>query len=193
MADDKAARRGGALRSALIGAPLALLGAGAGFYGVYAGLVPSPGAGAATAAAERAAEGGSADSHGAAHAAAGAETETAHAGAEPVVATAGGALPLDGVYVPLKPILVTVGGRGEARHLQFAAELEVAPGAAAEVEAAMPRTVDVLTTYLRAVSPTDIQDPAAMLRMRAQMLRRVQVVMGEGKVRDLLVAEFVMR
>jgi flagellar FliL protein len=32
-----------------------------------------------------------------------------------------------------------------------------------------------------------------MLRMRAQMLRRVQVVTGEGLVRDLLVSEFILR
>ena len=60
------------------------------------------------------------------------------------------------------------------------------------MESLKPRAVDVLNTYLRAVDPADVDDPAAMLRMRAQMLRRIQVVMGEGKVRDLLVAEFIV-
>ncbi|MBC7156526.1 MAG: flagellar basal body protein FliL, partial [Rhodobacteraceae bacterium] len=34
--------------------------------------------------------------------------------------------------------------------------------------------------------------PAALVRLRAQMLRRVQVVAGAGRVRDLLVNEFVV-
>ena len=56
----------------------------------------------------------------------------------------------------------------------------------------MPRIVDVLNTYLRAVEVRDLEEPAAMARLRAQMLRRVQVVTGEGRVRDLLVTEFVL-
>jgi flagellar FliL protein len=56
----------------------------------------------------------------------------------------------------------------------------------------MPRVVDVLNGFLRAVDVTDLEDPAALLRLRAQMLRRVQIVTGEGAVRDLLVMEFVV-
>ena len=56
----------------------------------------------------------------------------------------------------------------------------------------MPRVLDVLNTYLRAVEVRDLEEPAALARLRAQMLRRVQVVTGEGRVRDLLVTEFVL-
>ncbi|MFL9503735.1 flagellar basal body-associated FliL family protein [Rhodopseudomonas palustris] len=38
----------------------------------------------------------------------------------------------------------------------------------------------------------EIEDPSAMARLRAQMLRRVQIVTGEGRVRDLLITEFVL-
>ncbi len=38
----------------------------------------------------------------------------------------------------------------------------------------------------------DLENPAAIQRLRAQMLRRVQVVTGEGRVRDLLVTEFIL-
>ena len=50
----------------------------------------------------------------------------------------------------------------------------------------MPRILDVLNSYLRAVELADLEDPSAMVRLRAQMLRRVQIVTGEGRVRDLL-------
>ena len=57
----------------------------------------------------------------------------------------------------------------------------------------MPRVLDVLNTYLRAV---DVKRPRGRrprcARLRAQMLRRIQVVTGEGMVRDLLVTEFVL-
>ena len=51
--------------------------------------------------------------------------------------------------------------------------------------------MDVLNIYLRALDPHELQEPAALLRLRAQMLRRVQIVTGPGMVNDLLVMEFV--
>jgi flagellar FliL protein len=96
-------------------------------------------------------------------------------------------------FLPLDPILITLGRGAELRQLQLTAQLEVAPERLAEVQALTPRVRDVLNTYLRAVDGAVIEDPAAMLRMRAQMLRRVQVVTGEGIVRDLLVSEFILR
>lgn len=96
-------------------------------------------------------------------------------------------------FVPLSPLVVALGSAREPRHLQFSADLEVTPEKVETVTLLMPRIVDVLNTYLRAIDPSDVENPASMLRLRAQMLRRVQVVTGEGIVRDLLVAEFVMR
>jgi flagellar FliL protein len=63
---------------------------------------------------------------------------------------------------------------------------------AGEVAMLKPRILDVLNGYLRAVDPAELEDPAALVRLRAQMLRRIQIVTGEGRVRDLLVTEFVM-
>ena len=60
------------------------------------------------------------------------------------------------------------------------------------VETVQPRVVDVLNSYLRAVKVADLEDPSALVRLRSQMLRRVQVVAGPGNVNDLLVMEFVM-
>ena len=94
-------------------------------------------------------------------------------------------------FVPVAPITVNLNAPGAARHLRFLAQLEVVPAHRAEVEALMPRIVDVLNTYLRAVDPPDLEEPAALTRISAQMLRRVQIVTGPGRVSDLLVMEFV--
>ena len=98
----------------------------------------------------------------------------------------------DVVFLEMPAFLVSLGAAGNGRILRFAATLEVEPGRRAEVERLMPRLLDVLNSYLRAVSPEEFGAPGALIRLRAQMLRRVQVVAGEGLVRDLLVTEFVV-
>jgi flagellar FliL protein len=100
---------------------------------------------------------------------------------------------LDGIaFVPMDPIMISLAPGASAKHLRFIGQLEVAPDHAVEVAGLMPRVLDVLNTYLRAVDVKDLEDPAALARLRAQMLRRIQVVTGEGRVRDLLITEFVL-
>lgn len=153
-------------KTMIIGAVLALLLGGGGFYVVYGGLVDLPVPPATTpeeAAKEKAVEDFKANA--------------------PVAA-----------FLPLEPIIVSLGGGETAlRQLQFVAQLEIEPGAEETIATLQPRIRDVLNTYLRAVRPADVENPAALMRMRAQMLRRVQVVTGDGVVRDLLISEFILR
>ncbi|MDQ2065284.1 flagellar basal body-associated FliL family protein [Xinfangfangia sp. CPCC 101601] len=115
-------------------------------------------------------------------------------GPKEVAETAGpapGALP-DIAFLPVDSVVISLGPASSSRHLRFTAQLEVANPHAAEVAAVMPRILDVLNSYLRAVSISELEEPSSMARLRAQMLRRVQIVTGEGRVRDLLVTEFVL-
>lgn len=98
----------------------------------------------------------------------------------------------DSGFVPLQPLLVSLGDPAQGRHLRFAATLEVPHGYESDVERLMPRLLDVLNGYLRAIAPEEFSAPGALIRLRAQMLRRMQIVAGEGRVRDLLVTEFVL-
>jgi flagellar protein FliL len=101
--------------------------------------------------------------------------------------------PLIGIaFVPLETIVISLGADSGSEHLRFTAQLEVVDTAAADVTTLAPRILDVLNTYLRAIDTASIEDPQAMARLRAQMLRRIQVVTGEGRVRDLLITEFVL-
>ncbi len=101
------------------------------------------------------------------------------------------ALP-DITFVAVTPIIVSLGSGGNARHLRFTSQLEVAKAHQVEVTLLLPRILDVLNGYLRAVEVAQLEDPTALIRLRAQMLRRVQIVTGEGRVRDLLITEFVL-
>lgn len=150
----------------------ALLG-GAGFFGVYSGLL-DPGL----------LTGSSGGGHGAA--------SSGH-GAEGGLGATAGAGPLAGIaFVSMDPITISLPPGSSARHLRFTGQLEVDPERAAAVTQLMPRILDVLNTYLRAVEVRDLEQPASIPRLRAQMLRRIQVVTGEGQVRDLLITEFIL-
>lgn len=95
-------------------------------------------------------------------------------------------------FLPVETLVINLPDNTEARHLLFTSELEVDVAHVDEVSALMPRIVDVLNGYLRSVSLEDLQTPTNLVRLRAQMLHRVQVVVGEGKVKDILIMEFVL-
>lgn len=150
----------------LLGLLLALCLGGGGFYAAYSGLLPGIG-------------GQAPDDAGAAAAPDGADATAAGAGDAPT-------------FVPIDPLVVMLGSDSSSGHLRFRAQLEVVPGRAAAVAGMMPRILDVLNGYLRAVPMSELASPAALVRLRAQMLRRIQLVTGDGAVRDLLVTEFVL-
>ncbi len=108
-------------------------------------------------------------------------TDGAHAGDLPPIA-----------FVPLDPVIITLGAVSDNMHLKFAAQLEVNAPMEEEVTLLRPRILDVLNGYLRAVEVPELSDPNALVKLRSQMLRRIQIVTGEGRVRDLLVTEFVL-
>ena len=96
------------------------------------------------------------------------------------------------VFVQLDPITVTLPPGGDRQLMRLTAQLDVAPHNAEEVKKIQPRIIDILNSYLRAVQITDLESPSALLRLRTQMLHRVQVVAGQGVVRDLLITEFIL-
>lgn len=95
-------------------------------------------------------------------------------------------------FVALDPLVISLPHPTRRQHLRFTAQVEVVPAYQAQVEAIKPRIVDVLNGYLRAVDAADLEDSSALTRLRAQMLRRIQVVTGPEQVRDLLIMEFVL-
>ncbi len=95
-------------------------------------------------------------------------------------------------FVPLETLVISLGPEETSRHLLFTAELEVDPAHEAEVTHLSPRVLDVLNSYLRVISVAELSDPASLARLRAQMLRRIQIVTGTGRVHDLLVTQFVV-
>ncbi|MEJ6393018.1 flagellar basal body-associated FliL family protein [Gymnodinialimonas sp. 2305UL16-5] len=99
---------------------------------------------------------------------------------------------VDVAFVELETLVITLGAEGSNRNLIFTAALEVRPEYMEEVTELSPRVLDVLNSYLRVISIAELSEPTSLARLRAQMLRRIQVVTGTGRVRDLLVTQFVV-
>ncbi|ARE40415.1 flagellar basal body-associated protein FliL [Rhodovulum sp. P5] len=99
---------------------------------------------------------------------------------------------LDVEFVELEKLIISLGPNAHSKHLQFRAQLEVPPEYRGDVERVTPRILDVLNSYLRAVDVAELERPTALITLRGQMLRRVQLVTGPERVRDLLVTEFVL-
>jgi flagellar FliL protein len=137
----------------IIGALLAFVLGGAGFYATFSGLILGP------------------------------KPQAAAESASP--------LP-DIAFVPIDPLIITLGNAEARRNLRFTSQIEVAGPYAKDVQLLLPRILDVMNGYLRAIDPAQLDDPAMLLRIRAQLLRRIQMVTGDGRVRDLLVTEFVL-
>lgn len=95
-------------------------------------------------------------------------------------------------FVALDPLIVNLPSSSASTHLRFSAQLEVNPAYVDEVADLKPRVIDILNGYLRSVDVADLEDPTSLSRLRAQMLRRVQIVVGDGRVRDVLIIEFVL-
>ncbi len=105
-----------------------------------------------------------------------------HASADPAI----GFMPLGEIVVPLSP-------RANARYLVMEAEIEVDQVELAALEQLRPRILDMFNTYLRAIDERDFADPAASLRLRAQLMRRLALVVDPVRPRDLLITSFILR
>ncbi|MDQ2090572.1 flagellar basal body-associated FliL family protein [Marimonas arenosa] len=151
----------------ILGLVLALAGGGVGFYATFSGMILGSDS--------RAAEGGH-DS--------GKDDHVSDHSSDPAIG--------DIAFVAVDPMVVSMGLGADAQHLRFRAQLEVPTQYQADVEKLLPRVVDVLNSYLRALEVSDLADAAALVRLRAQMLRRIQIVIGTGRVNDLLIMEFVL-
>jgi flagellar FliL protein len=98
----------------------------------------------------------------------------------------------DVAFVPIDAVTIPLGEAGRHQLLRLGAQLEVAPAQAANVAHLMPRILDVINAYLRAVDVAELDDRAALVRIRAHLLRRIKIVTGDTGVRDLLITEFLL-
>lgn len=95
-------------------------------------------------------------------------------------------------FVPIDVITISLPARSGVRFLRVAGQIEVADSSHTEMMRMQPRFIDLINTYLHAVDIDDLRQPGALIRLRAQILRRLQMIAGDGHVKDFLITEFIL-
>tara|TARA_R110002072_G_scaffold92798_3_gene206153 strand:- start:1243 stop:1800 length:558 start_codon:yes stop_codon:yes gene_type:complete len=84
-------------------------------------------------------------------------------------------------------------GSGGFAHLQISFNLEITDEhLSAELDHELPRIIDQFQGFLREMRPEDLAGSAGGYRLRLELLRRVNLVLGEDKVRAVLIDQFVV-
>lgn len=96
-------------------------------------------------------------------------------------------------FIPLDPLIVNIRSSSKYQLLRFVGQIQVKPEHQSEIEALKPRVMDVMNTYLNALEAARFEDPIALIKLRSQLLRRIQIVTGDGRVDDLLIMEFILK
>lgn len=99
----------------------------------------------------------------------------------------------DNIYIELDPLVVNIRSSSKYQLLKFSGQLEVKPEHAADIEKIKPRLMDVMNTYLNALEAARFEDPIALIKLRSQILRRLQLISGDGRIEDLLIMEFILQ
>lgn len=99
------------------------------------------------------------------------------------------------VFYDMPEFLVNIStDSGPTRYLKMRVSLELPNSEIlGEIELLMPRIVDGFQVYLRELRPEDLDGSAAIVRMKEELLRRLNLAVEPHEVRDVLFKEVVVQ
>jgi flagellar FliL protein len=99
------------------------------------------------------------------------------------------------VFVTMPEITANLNAPGRrAAFIRLKSQIEVAgPADAAALQAAMPRIVDLFTTYLREVRPEELRGSAGTHRLREELTARANVAAAPARVTEILFTEILVQ
>ena len=100
------------------------------------------------------------------------------------------------VFFDMPELLVNMTGAGEKQQnfLKLSLSLELPDAEATpKVQAAMPRIIDSAQVFLRELRLDDLQGSAGMLRLREELMRRINAAVAPVEVRDVLFKEIIVQ
>jgi len=114
-----------------------------------------------------------------------------HAAAEPAEAAPAARQP---VFVAMPDITANLNAPGRRAFIRLKSQMEVAgPQDAAALQAAMPRLVDLFTTYLREIRPEELRGSAGTYRLREELIARANIAAAPARVTDVLFTEILVQ
>ena len=117
-----------------------------------------------------------------------AQTKLAAAAPAPIV-------PPNVAYYDMPDIVVNIqGADATPAYLKISVALELAAAdEKAGIQALMPRVVDQFQGYLRELRVDDLHGSAGVLRLKEELLRRINVAAAPYPVRDVLLKEMIVQ
>ncbi len=94
-------------------------------------------------------------------------------------------------YINLEPFTVSLKGRDRILRLSLA--IEAPSDMAEEIDADNPKLRDAFMGYLSALGMEQVEEASFLIRMRAQLTRRAQFVLGADMVQTILITDFMVR
>lgn len=115
-------------------------------------------------------------------------------GAAPAAAGAERAVPPP-AFVDMPDILTNLNAIGRRPvFIKLRAKIELARGdEAPQVQAAMPRLVDLFQTYLREMRPEELRGSAGTHRLREELIARANVAAAPVRIADVLFVEVIVQ
>ena len=104
--------------------------------------------------------------------------------------------PANVVFYDLPEILVTLNSGGRKTNylkLKVALELNGTPGATDRLEALLPRIIDNFQVYLRELRVEDLDGSAGLIRLKEELLVRVNAAVRPVRVNDVLFKEMLVQ
>lgn len=98
------------------------------------------------------------------------------------------------VFVTMPDITANLNAPGRRAFIRVKSQVEVAgPADAAALQAAMPRLVDLFSTYLREVRPEELRGSAGTHRLREELIARANIAAAPARVTDVLFVEILVQ
>lgn len=98
------------------------------------------------------------------------------------------------VFVTMPDITANLNAPGRRAFIRVRSQVEVAgPQDAAALQAAMPRLVDLFTTYLREIRPEELRGSAGTHRLREELIARANIAAAPARVTDVLFIEILVQ
>ncbi|NIJ41143.1 flagellar FliL protein [Parvibaculum indicum] len=98
------------------------------------------------------------------------------------------------VFYDLPDFLSNLSGPPPQRYLKMRVSLQLEnPEASKIVDQQLPRVLDGFQTYLRQLRPEDLEGSAAMMRLKEELLRRLNLAIQPPVVKDILFKEIIVQ
>ena len=102
--------------------------------------------------------------------------------------------PAGPVNIEFKPFVVNLGDGGGKRFLKLTMSVEAeTPELEQEINAKMPQFRDIILLLLSSLAYDDIATLDGKMRLRSQMLNRINTQLSSGKIKNIYFSEFVVQ